>query len=204
MKRPILIATSNAGKLREINAVMAHLPVAWQSLSDYPTMPQAVEDADTFEANAAGKALHYAVLAGRWTLADDSGLVVDALDGAPGVRSARYSGTGDDAANNRKLIAELQGIAEERRTARFVCCVALAEPGAILATARGSIEGRIIDRPRGSNGFGYDPHFWVPELGATTAELAPERKNEVSHRGRALRALAPQFQALLAEHPYRA
>lgn len=197
--RRILIATANRGKLREIQAVFADFPAEWMTLADMPPLPECVEDGATFEANARKKALHYAAAAGLWTLADDSGLVVDALDGAPGVRSARYSPSGRDADNNARLVAELAGVSEARRTARFVCCVALAAPGGVLATARGTIAGRIIDEPRGTNGFGYDPHFWVPELGATTAELPPEHKNRISHRGNALRALLPKLRTLLAE-----
>ena len=197
MPEQILIATANAGKRREILAVMADAPVQWLTLGDLPAMPEAVEDGDTFEANARKKALHFAELSGLWTLADDSGLVVDALGGAPGVHSARFSEAGGDVANNRKLIAELAGVPAERRSARFVCCVVLASPGAVLATASGTIEGRIVDEPRGSNGFGYDPHFWIPELERTSAELPPEHKNRISHRGQALRNLAPGLRRLL-------
>lgn len=202
MPRRILIATSNPGKLREIQAVMANLAVRWLTLADLDPMPEAREDGDTFEANAAKKALHYAAASGLWTLADDSGLVVDALHGAPGVRSARYSGTGDDQANNRKLIAELRGVPAEKRNARFVCCLALARPGEILAACRGSIAGFIIDEPRGRRGFGYDPHFYLPDREATTAELDPAEKNRISHRGTALRTLAPQLEHLLAEYGF--
>jgi XTP/dITP diphosphohydrolase len=150
-----------------------------------------------------------------WTIADDSGLVVDALGGEPGVRSARYAGEPkNDAANNALLIRKLAGVSEERRTARFCCAVALAgwqtsserrgsapsvfspaedlAPGGdpqVLARAEGRVEGRIIDEPRGTNGFGYDPHFWVQEFGMTTAEMAPDRKHAISHRGQALRLL---------------
>ena len=199
-KRRILIATGNPGKLREIQAVFADVPVAWCTLGDLPAMPEAVEDGATFEANADKKALHYASLSALWTLADDSGLVVDALGGAPGVRSARYSPSGRDPDNNRKLVAELAGVPQEQRTARFVCCVALARPGAVLARARGTFEGQVIDTPRGANGFGYDPHFWLPELERTSAELEPAHKNRISHRGNALRALLPQLRTLIAEN----
>jgi XTP/dITP diphosphohydrolase len=197
----VLIATSNPGKLREIQAVMADVPVTWCSLGDFPTIPEAVEDGATFAKNAQKKALHYAGHAGGWALADDSGLEVDALGGAPGVISARYSDAGTDAANNRKLIENLRGVPDDLRTARFVCELALAEPDRVLATARGVIEGRIIDDPRGANGFGYDPHFWVPELHATTAELESAHKNRISHRGQALRAMIPRLQALLNGSP---
>lgn len=195
--RRVLIATGNSGKLREIQAVFAEVAANWCALMDFPALPEAVEDEDSFAANAAKKALHFAKLTGLWTLADDSGLVVDALGGEPGVRSARYSPSGADADNNRKLIAALAGVPDEQRSARFVCCLAFAEPGRVLATANGVISGRIIDIPRGANGFGYDPHFLVPELGRTTAELDPAHKNRISHRGKALRALQPRLQALL-------
>ena len=126
--------------------------------------------------------------------------ILTALDGAPGVRSARYAGAhGDDEANNARLIAALAGVPADRRTARFCCAVALADGDRILARGAGVIEGRIIDQPRGDNGFGYDPHFLVPEFGVTTAEMPPEQKNRISHRGRALQAVAPRLKGLLAE-----
>lgn len=198
MTRRILIATSNPGKLRELEAIAGTLPVAWCTLADRnDSLPEAIEDGHTFEENAAKKSMHYARLSGEWTLADDSGLVVDVLGGAPGVHSARYAGGRGDLANNRKLIAELSGVPAERRSARFVCCMALASPGGVLATSRGEIEGRIVDEPRGENGFGYDPHFFVAELGATTAELDPEHKNRISHRGKAMRAMLREIERLV-------
>lgn len=196
--RAILVATSNPNKLREILEVMHDLPIQWSTLTDHPPMPDAVEDGDTFEANAAKKALHYAHHSGMWALADDSGLEVDALGGAPGVHSARYAGPAQDsAANNAKLIANLRDVPVERRTARFRCAIAVAHGDEVVAEASGLIEGVIVDEPRGRNGFGYDPHFWVPEFGITTAEMEPDRKNAVSHRGNALRAIRPQLTALL-------
>lgn len=191
-RRKILIATSNPGKLREIEAVMGDLPVDWIGLSDVPAIDEPVEDRPTFAENARLKATYYAKAAGMWALADDSGLEVDALDGEPGVRSSRYAGEAcDDAANNAKLIHKLAGVAIDKRTARFRCAVALASPDGVLAEADGKIEGQIIDEARGENGFGYDPHFFVPSLGKTTAELRPEHKNSISHRGNALRAIRP-------------
>jgi XTP/dITP diphosphohydrolase len=199
-RRPALVATSNQGKLREILEVMSDLPVQWTTLADHPEWPAPVEDGDTFEANAAKKALYYAARSGLWTLADDSGLVVDVLGGAPGVQSARYAGEpSNTAANNAKLVAALQGVPAERRSARFYCAVTLACGEGILATASGTIEGRIIDTPRGTNGFGFDPHFWVDAFGMTTAEMAPQQKNRVSHRGKALAALRPKLIALLPQ-----
>ena len=195
----LLIATTNPGKLREIEAVFAGLPLQFEDLRQYPDLPAAVEDADTFMANAEKKALYYAEQTGLTALADDSGLEVDALGGAPGVLSARYAGKhGDDAANNAKLVAALAGVPAERRTARFRCAIAVADVDRILASSSGTIEGSIIDTPRGTNGFGYDPHFLLPQLGMTTAELEPEKKNRISHRGQALRAIAPTLAKLLA------
>jgi len=197
----ILLATKNRGKLREVQSILAGLPVAWATLDQFPDLPNAVEDADTFAGNAERKALHYARLTGLWTLADDSGLEVDALNGSPGVYSARYAGRpGDDAANNKKLIAELAGVPQEQRTARFRCAIVLAGPDGILATACGTFEGLIVDDPRGSNGFGYDPHFFVPKLGMTAAQLPPEQKNRISHRAKALSAILPIIKRLIGRN----
>ena len=197
-RRRLLIATSNTGKLREIHAVLADLDVQLATLDEFGDLPDAVEDGLTFEDNAKKKALHYAERTGLWTLADDSGLEVDALGRRPGVNSARFAGAPQDAAvNNAKLIACLRDVPPEKRTARFRCAVAVAGGGRIVATASGVIEGVIIDEPRGRNGFGYDPHFLLPELGLTTAELEPEHKNRISHRGQALRNIRPKLDALL-------
>ena len=196
--RTLLIATSNPGKLREIRHVLADLDVKLLTLAECGELPEAVEDGPTFEDNARKKALHYSGLTGRWTLADDSGLEVDALDGRPGVNSARFAGPAQNAAaNNARLIDCLRGVPPERRSARFRCVIAVADGGQVLATASGALEGVIIDEPRGHNGFGYDPHFLLPELGRTTAELDPEHKNRISHRGQALRNIRPQLEALL-------
>ncbi len=198
--RRILIATANPGKIREIAAVMRELPVSWVTLADLEPIEEPVEDGGTFAENARLKARYYAEKTGLWALADDSGIEIDALNGAPGVYSSRYAGDAcDDAANNAKMVRELQGVPPEERTARFRCCVALASPGTILAEADGKIEGIIIDQPRGENGFGYDPHFLVPELGRTTAELEPEHKNSISHRGNALRSIRPAIEACLRD-----
>lgn len=208
----ILIATGNPGKFREIAAVLAKagdaasLPIRWRSLGDLPhRVPEPHEDQDTFAANAALKARYYSRAAGLWTLADDSGLEVDALGGEPGVRSARYGGAPPGSsrdivtrANNLKLIAALAGFPESARTARFRCALALADGDRILATAEGAIEGRIIDQPRGTNGFGYDPHFFIPDLGRTMAELDPSHKNRISHRGQALLSMQAKLLQVLA------
>jgi len=196
--RTILIATANPAKLREIRQILVGLPVRWLDLNDLPPIPPAVEDGRSFAENAEKKALHYARHSGHWALADDSGLEVDCLNGLPGVLSARFAGEpANDAANNAKLIRELQAYPPEQRTARFRCVVVLADGQHVLARAEGTIEGQIIDEPRGQGGFGYDPHFLVPELGKTTAELAPEHKNRISHRGQALRRLVPMLRRLL-------
>lgn len=197
-RRSILIATHNPGKFKEIRALLHNVPAAWVSLEDYSEISQPVEDGETFADNAGLKATYYSRCTGLWALADDSGLEVDALDGAPGVLSARYAGLpSDDAANNAKLMKALHGIEPQRRTARFRCAIAVADGNTILTTAQGVIEGLLIDEPRGNNGFGYDPHFWVPSYGMTTAQMPPARKNKVSHRGRALAALHPRLLALL-------
>ena len=169
------------------------------TLDAHPTIPEPDEDADSFEGNARKKALHYARLTDLWALADDSGLQVDALAGEPGVHSARYAGEAcSDAANNAKLLEKLRGVPAERRTARFRCVLALANPAEVVATASGTLEGLIVDEPRGHNGFGYDPHFFVPELGQTVAEMPPEQKNRISHRGRALAAIRASIERELS------
>ena len=195
MEKPrpvILIATTNAGKLREVRQVLGDLPVELRSLSDWLPLPEPVEDGETFEANAELKARHYARLTGAWSLADDSGLEVHALGGAPGVHSARYAGLQrDDQANNAKLVRDLKNIPPEQRTARFRCAVVLASATEVVGAVSGAVEGLIIDESRGRNGFGYDPHFLVPEFNITTAEMDPEQKNRISHRGLALRRIRP-------------
>lgn len=168
-------ATSNAGKLREF--ALAGIEAAPVDTSNPPE-----ENGATFEGNAAIKARHYSLLTNSPVIAEDSGLEVEALHGAPGIHSARYAGS--DSENNRRVVAELQGITN--RNARYVCVIAIAEHGEVLATFRGEVEGEIIDEPRGSAGFGYDPHFYYPPFGMTFAETPAERKFEVSHRRQAL------------------
>ncbi|HDZ20859.1 hypothetical protein LCGC14_0125080 [marine sediment metagenome] len=202
--KSILLATGNPGKCREIRRVLGDLPVKIVTLADAGPIDEPVEDGETFADNARAKATYYAAAAGMWALADDSGLAVDALDGAPGVRSARFAAdrcapdadrNTIDAANNARLLEDLRDVPDELRTARFVCCLALADHTNILAEVCGVIEGRIGHEPHGTNGFGYDPLFFVPELGCTTADLPPDRKNAISHRGQAVR----QFKAILAD-----
>jgi XTP/dITP diphosphohydrolase len=189
--RRVLIATSNPGKLRDFaDAASAH-GVTVAALPDLDSLPSVSEDGDTFEANARKKAEHYSRWApGQIVLADDSGLEVDALGGAPGVRSARYAATtpednADDCANNARLLRELSHVAD--RSARFVCVIAAARDGRTLATFRGEALGRVLEAPRGSGGFGYDPLFFFPTLGKTFAELTAEEKATASHRGAAFR-----------------
>jgi len=196
--RPILIATSNAGKIREMTAIFAGLPIELIPLDHFPGVPIPEEDGITFEINAEKKALHYARITRHWSLADDSGLVVDALNGEPGVHSARYAGSEcDDAANNALLIRNLRDVPDEKRTARFQCAAALSDGENILATTSGVVEGMVVDDPRGSSGFGYDPHFFVPEFGMTTAQMSPELKNRISHRGKAMREMRGHLEKLL-------
>jgi XTP/dITP diphosphohydrolase len=185
--RPVFIATSNPGKLRDFAAAAGRIPIA--ALPDFDSLPQAIEDGPTFEENARKKAEHFSRFApGELVLADDSGLEVGALGGAPGVYSARYAGeNAGDAANNARLLRELSGVGNSDRAGRFVCVIAVARDGHTLATFRGEAEGQILDAPRGSGGFGYDPLFYSPALKKTFAELLPEEKARVSHRGAAFR-----------------
>jgi XTP/dITP diphosphohydrolase len=188
--RRLLIATRNPGKMREIARILAGLPLKLVSLDDLGIEAEAEEPAATFRGNAVAKSLFYSRLAGTLTAAEDSGLRVDALGGRPGVLSARYGGPGlDDAGRLALVLRELREVEESRRGAHFVCWIALSERGRLLRTFRGTVEGRILPRPRGANGFGYDPIFFVPALGRTTAQLPPEEKNRISHRGRAFRRL---------------
>jgi XTP/dITP diphosphohydrolase len=189
----LVIATSNPHKVEEIQAVLGQVGVECVPLGD-AGIPEPEEDGATFEENARIKAVAYAKALGVTVLADDSGLEVDALGGAPGVHSARYAGIGEtraerDAANNAKLLRALEGVPQARRTARFVCVLSVARPdGSIVAEARGHFEGWIGEAPRGANGFGYDPLLVLAD-GRTSAELTSAEKNARSHRGNALRTL---------------
>jgi XTP/dITP diphosphohydrolase len=189
--RHVFVATSNPGKLRDFAGAAAAHGIAVAPLPGFPSLPGVDEDGATFEDNARKKAEHYSRFApGKIVLADDSGLEVTALGGGPGIYSARYAAisphsNADDAANNARLLRELSQAAD--RSARFVCVIAAAHDGATLATFRGEAHGRILNAPRGSGGFGYDPLFLFPALGKTFAELTPEEKATVSHRGAAFR-----------------
>ena len=197
--RTIVLSTHNSGKLREIKQVLGDRPVNIVGLDEFPDLAVPAEDGATFAENARSKASYYAKATGHWCLADDSGLEVDALDGAPGVLSARYAAdrcdpdadrNTIDSANNAKLLRALKAAPDEKRTARFVCHLALADPQRVIIETFDTLEGRIARAPAGENGFGYDPLFFVPELGCTTAQLTPQRKNEISHRGKAVRHFA--------------
>jgi XTP/dITP diphosphohydrolase len=197
----LLIATTNPGKVKEFREMLHAESFSFSDLSAHPDAQTVAETGATFRANACLKAAGYARQFNAWTLADDSGLAVDALGGKPGVHSARWAhlhnaGHGD-AANNALLLKQLENIPEDRRQARFVCVLALADPtGAIVLTAMDHVEGIILRSPRGAHGFGYDPLFFFTELNKTTAELPPDQKHAISHRGKALR----RMKALMADH----
>lgn len=197
----LLVATTNLGKFAEVQTFLSSLPLRIRSLRDLDNPPAVVEDGATFESNALKKARTLADFSGLLTLADDSGLEVDALGGAPGIFSARYCGVeGDDAANNRKLLAELTGVAEAQRTGRFVCALALCAPRAWgLADwgVRESCQGLITFELKGDNGFGYDPLFFYAPLGKTFGEIDRQTKATVSHRGKALKKLAAAWPKLI-------
>lgn len=194
----IFLATGNKHKIDEIKAIFKNLKdIEILSIKDGIEIPEVVEDGDTFEANSAKKALEIAKFTGMITIADDSGLCVDALNGEPGVYSARYSGEeATDASNNAKLIKNLQGI--ENRKAHFVSVITLGKPDGRAYSFRGEVEGEIIDIPRGDTGFGYDPHFYVAEYGKTLAEM-PEMKNVISHRANALKKLEVELEEILKD-----
>jgi XTP/dITP diphosphohydrolase len=202
MIRTIILASRNVGKLREIRQVLEGLPVAIGSLDEFPAVAEPEETGETFAENACQKAMYYAAHTRQWCLADDSGLVVDALAGRPGVRSARYAiddcpanSTRQmiDQANNAKLLRQLRDVPDDRRTARFVCHLALSDGQTVLIQADDCLEGRIGHQARGENGFGYDPLFCLPQLGCTTAQLPQAHKNLISHRGKALLKFASQL-----------
>jgi len=214
MKYKILVATTNPGKLKELIEMFGDLRscgIEWLSLRDFPGIAEVAEDGKTFAENARKKAAGYAKATGLWTLADDSGLVIDALGGEPGVKSARFSGAKDkdrtllDHKNMAKVLKFMQGVPPKKRTARFVCCLCLAcpepvegaSPDKILIETQGMLEGLITEREVGENGFGYDPIFFVPHLNKTIGQLAAEEKNAISHRGNAIRKLKALLEQLL-------
>jgi XTP/dITP diphosphohydrolase len=190
--RRLLCATGNAGKLREFRMAAGEAAFEIDLLPNYRLIAPAVEDGSTFEENAIKKALHYSPYAQGLLFADDSGLEVEALGGAPGVYSARFSGAeATDESNNRLLLEKLRGVSN--RGARFVCAIALAEGDRVLGVWRGSVAGEILDEPRGAGGFGYDPLFYCPAFGCTFGEATAAQKLSLSHRGQAFRAMARDY-----------
>jgi XTP/dITP diphosphohydrolase len=196
MTRRILIATSNPGKLQDFAGAAVGHGIEISGIPNFSSLPLVVEDGGTFEENARKKAVEYSQqVPGEIVLADDSGIEIDALGGAPGVHSARYAAdephlaeaNTDDDLNNARVLRELRNVPQEKRTGRFVCVLAAARNGKTLATFRGTAEGLILDAPRGTNGFGYDPLFYFPQIQKTFAELSAEEKANYSHRGTAFR-----------------
>lgn len=188
----LVLATRNKGKIHEMVELLGRQGLTILSLADYPEVGDIIEDGSTFAENAIKKARHVAESTGEVALADDSGLVVDYLGGAPGVHSARFADTErDDRANNEKLLRLLAGVPPEQRAASFHCVIAIAEPGGRVYTVEGVCSGRIIAGPRGCGGFGYDPIFYLPDYKKTFAELDMDTKNRISHRGKAINKAIP-------------
>ena len=195
----IVLATRNKKKIEEIRRITAGLPISILSLDNFPDCPETIEDRDTFEGNAIKKATEVCTCTGKPALADDSGLEVGALGGAPGVYSARYAGNEggtNDVRNYQKLLFELKNVPDEKRGARFVCCMALAFPDGSVKTFFGYVEGRIGHEPRGETGFGYDPVFIPKNYKKTFAEMSGNEKDRLSHRGKALMKLASFLRSL--------
>lgn len=195
----LLVATNNPGKLREYRHLLRDLPLEITGLREEEIDFEPEETGSTFEENAILKARAFAQRSGLPTLADDSGLEIDALDGAPGVTSARYGGTqrGEDTQRYNLVLQQLEGVPWAERTARFRCVIAIAAPAGLMETAEGKVEGVIALEPRGEHGFGYDPIFFIPDFDCTLAQLAPDTKNRISHRARAARAALPIIQRLV-------
>ena len=196
--KTVIIATKNQGKAKEFESLFAAKGYEVKTLLDVPDSPDIEETGTTFEENAILKAEAISKEYNQVVIADDSGLIVDALDGRPGVYSARYAGEDkSDEANTNKVLSELKGVPEKERTARFYCALAVASPNQKTITVSGTIEGFITEQPVGKNGFGYDPIFFVKELGKTTAELSKDEKNKISHRANALKALEGKLDTFL-------
>ena len=197
-KQRVLLATRNAGKVRELVRLLADESVEVVSLADFPHAPDTVEDGATMADNAAKKAREASLATGLLTVADDSGLEVDFLAGAPGVMSNRFMGRETtEAERNAEILRLLSGVPPERRTCRFRCAVALARDGQLIGSAEDTCEGRLAEGPRGGDGFGYDPLFYLPDRGCTVAELSADEKNAVSHRGKAMRKAVAALRDLL-------
>ncbi|MEJ2008291.1 MAG: RdgB/HAM1 family non-canonical purine NTP pyrophosphatase [Acidobacteriota bacterium] len=196
VKLTVYLASTNPGKLREFRQAAESREIEIELLPGIEDLPVCVEDGNTFEANARKKARFYSQWTDSLIFADDSGICVDALGSRPGVFSARYAGPdADDKANNQKLLSELAGVPPQKRSAHYECVIALAQRGKILTVVEGKAEGLIQDEPRGTGGFGYDPHFFYPPLNRTFAELNTEEKFVVSHRGEAFRKLLDYLQS---------
>lgn len=195
MEYTIIFATGNEGKMHEIRQILGDMDVKILSMKEAGITADIIEDGTTFEENAIIKAKAIAAMTNHIVLADDSGLEIDYLNKEPGIYSARYMGenTSYDI-KNANLIERLEGVEDKKRTARFVCAIAAALPNGELLTAQGVVEGRIAYEPKGENGFGFDPIFYLPEYGCTTAQLSEEEKNSISHRGRALRAMKQKLE----------
>ncbi|ABJ64319.1 XTP/dITP diphosphatase [Levilactobacillus brevis] len=193
MTNTIVIGTNNAGKAREFRAIFEPKGLQVKTLADFPTLDQVAETGQTFTENATLKATAVAQATQLPVLADDSGLMVDALNGAPGIYSARYAGDHDDAKNNAKLLAELHDVPAEKRGAAFHTSLVLIKPNGKKLVATGEVRGEILTAPRGADGFGYDPLFYVPAEGQTFAEMGLAQKNQHSHRAKATAAMLPQF-----------
>ncbi|MDE7283435.1 MAG: XTP/dITP diphosphatase [Lachnospiraceae bacterium] len=198
MERTIIFATGNEGKMHEIRQILGDMDVKILSMKEAGISADIIEDGSTFEENAVIKAKAVAAMTDHIVLADDSGLEIDYLNKEPGIYSARYMGenTSYDI-KNANLIGRLEGVEDEKRTARFVCAIAAALPDGKVITAQGCVEGRIAYKPEGENGFCFDPIFYLPEYGCTCAELSEEDKNAISHRGRALRAMKEKLEKII-------
>ena len=199
-KRTLVLASRNQKKLREMSELCNGLDMRVVSAGDFPEAPEVEETGHTFAENAALKAAAVSSATGHWTVADDSGLAVDALNGAPGVYSARYAGPqANDGQNNERLLSELREVPDQRRGAAFICCLALADPaGRIRVQVEGRCRGQLLHEPRGENGFGYDPLFWIAEYHQTFAELSLAVKSVLSHRARAFERIRPELARLIA------
>lgn len=194
----VIIATKNPGKAREFEHIFAPRKIAVKTLLDFPEIPEVEETGLTFEENATLKAVAVSQALNKMVIGDDSGLMVDALEGRPGIYSARYAGEPkNDQNNTNKVLSELTGVPEAERTARFYCALAVAVPGQETFTVSGTCEGRILEAPRGTNGFGYDPVFYVPDKGCAMAELSADEKNRISHRANALKKLDNLLDSIL-------
>jgi XTP/dITP diphosphohydrolase len=196
--KEVIIATKNPGKAREFEHIFASRGIEVRTLLDFPEIPDVDETGTTFEENAILKAEAVSQELGKMVIGDDSGLMVDALEGRPGIYSARYAGEPkNDQNNTKKVLSELKGLPDEKRSARFYCALAVAVPGQETITVSGTCEGRILEEQRGTNGFGYDPVFYVPEKGLAMAELSSEEKNKISHRANALKKLDVVLDSIL-------